>query len=142
MQKPEPGCTCRSPFEWKRVGEDRLDPVIANVVTDLHVGMLLNEGDPDGSGDMRPQVIVMSGRDEACRAETEQWLVDNGIQYDHLFMRPEGDMRKDSIVKAELFDEHIRDNFDVKFVLDDRQQVVDMWRSMGITCLQVAEGNF
>jgi hypothetical protein len=69
------------------------------------------------------------------------WL-DNYITYDHLFMRPEKDMRPDNIVKAELFDQYVRDNFDVRFVLDDRDQVVDMWRAMGIKTLQVEPGAF
>lgn len=57
-------------------------------------------------------------------------------------MRKSGDMRKDSIVKREMFDEHIRGRYNVNFVLDDRNQVVELWRSMGLTCLQVADGDF
>ena len=57
-------------------------------------------------------------------------------------MRKEGDHRRDSIVKKEIYDTLIKDEFDVEFVLDDRQQVVDMWREIGLKCLQVAEGNF
>ena len=57
-------------------------------------------------------------------------------------MRPAGDRRRDSIVKAELFDRKVRDEYRVLVVLDDRKQVVDMWRSLGLTCLQVAEGDF
>jgi hypothetical protein len=57
-------------------------------------------------------------------------------------MRPAGDMRKDAIVKRELFDRHVRDRYDVTCILDDRSQVVDMWRSLGLTCLQVAPGEF
>lgn len=128
-EKREPGCTCRSPFDWKRVGEDDVDDVIADIVCGLYYYDAY-------------KIIVMSGRDSACRAETEEWLEKHNIAHDELFMRAEGDMRKDNIVKAELFDEHVRDNFDVKFVLDDRDQVVRMWRQMGLTCLQVAEGNF
>lgn len=41
-----------------------------------------------------------------------------------------------------MFEEHIRNKFCVEYVLDDRNQVVDMWRNMGLTCLQVAEGGF
>ena len=117
----------RSPFDWKRVGEDSVDQVIADIVNDL----------ADSN-----TVIVMSGRDGSCRAETEAWLYKHDIFFDALYMREAGDMRKDSIVKAELFDKYIRDNFNVRFVLDDRQQVVDMWRNMGLTCLQVAPGDF
>jgi hypothetical protein len=30
----------------------------------------------------------------------------------------------------------------VAMVFDDRNQVVDMWRSNGLTCFQVAKGDF
>lgn len=57
-------------------------------------------------------------------------------------MRPEGDIRKDSIVKREIFENYIRDYYNIQFVLDDRNQVVEMWRSLGLKCLQVQEGDF
>lgn len=89
------------------------------------------------------KIILMSGRQSEHRAVTEKWLADHGIRYEALFMRPAGDSRKDSIVKRELFDTHIRGKYNVDFVLDDRNQVVDMWRNeLGLTCLQVAEGDF
>lgn len=121
----------RGPFDWKKVGLDDVDEVIASIVNALQETNSADYG-----------VIVMSGRDESCRAETVEWLERHNIWFDHLFMRPEKDMRKDSLVKAELFDRYVRDHYDVQFVLDDRQQVVDMWRAMGITCLQVAPGDF
>jgi predicted kinase len=87
-------------------------------------------------------VVLMSGRSAEFRPHTERWLATNGIAYDELHMRAEGDARKDSIVKRELFDAHVRGVWNVAFVLDDRQQVVDMWRSLGLICLQVAPGDF
>lgn len=57
-------------------------------------------------------------------------------------MRPAGDHRRDAIVKRELFDLHIRHQYRVTHVLDDRTQVVQMWRALGLTCLQVADGDF
>ena len=77
-----------------------------------------------------------------CRAETEKWLEDKEVEYVALFMRPEGDHRKDNIVKEEIFNNHIRNKYNVIFVLDDRNQVVEMWRSLGLKCLQVADGDF
>ena len=59
-----------------------------------------------------------------------------------LHMRKTGDSRKDCIVKKEIFDAEIKDKYYIEFILDDRDQVVKMWRSMGLTCLQVADGNF
>jgi hypothetical protein len=58
-----------------------------------------------------------------------------------LYMRQDGDFRRDDIVKQEILDKYI-DKDRVLFVLDDRDQVVDMWRRNGLTCFQVAEGDF
>ena len=57
-------------------------------------------------------------------------------------MREEGDRRKDNIVKYEIFNKFIRDKYCVNYVLDDRNQVVEMWRKLGLRTLQVADGNF
>lgn len=86
--------------------------------------------------------IAMSGRKEVTRVLTEQCLDRDGVMYDHLFMRADGDNRSDNLVKIDLFDENVRDNFDVQFVFDDRDQVVEAWRRMGLKCLQVASGDF
>lgn len=119
--------TDRSPYDWSRVNEDSIDPVVRS---------LFNQ-------QLGVHKIVLSGRDSVSREETEQWLDINEVEYDDLFMRSEGDKRKDSVVKRELFDEHIRDKYRVLFVLDDRQQVVDMWRDeLGLKCFQVAPGDF
>lgn len=119
----------RSPFDETRVHEDRPNErVIEQVQVYYAAGY---------------RVIFMSGRTEGCRDATEEWLEKNvKVYYDDLFMRPSGDGRKDSVVKAELFDTHVRPYYDVRAVLDDRNQVVDMWRSLGLFCAQVAPGNF
>lgn len=117
----------RGPFDWGCVGEDILDD---SVKCALDAMKLVG------------QIILLSGRDGVCRPETEEWLERHGVKYDLLIMRAEGDNRKDSIVKRELFDSHIRDKYQVSFVLDDRNQVVEMWRQMGLKCFQVADGNF
>lgn len=88
------------------------------------------------------QVIFMTGRSEDHRQVTEEWLLDNGFGWPKVFMRPAGDKRRDDVVKHELFNQHIRDRFNVAGVFDDRNQVVTMWRAIGLTVFQVADGNF
>lgn len=119
----------RSPYDESRVSEDRPNwPVVRTVQALWGAGYT---------------VVIVSGRTEACREATEQWLKESlRADYTSLFMRKEGDMRKDAVVKAEIFDQEIRHNYRVLCVIDDRKQVVDMWRSMGLTVLQCAEGNF
>ena len=117
----------RSPYDWERVGEDLLDENLGRII---HV---LSE---------RFRIIVMSGRSEDCREITQGWLRDNHVKYDYLFMRPSRDNRPDTIIKYELFDEHVRGRFNITCVYDDRDSVCALWRRMGLSCYQVAPGNF
>lgn len=118
----------RSPYDWSRVGEDKIDPIIKNLLNTLK--------------EKHIKILFVSGRNEVCRKETNEWLRENGIPHAPLFMRRENDSRQDSVVKREIFERCIRDLYDIEFVLDDRNQVVDMWRSLGLKCLQVQDGDF
>lgn len=84
----------------------------------------------------------LSGRKESAREYTKEWLKYNNILYDKLLMRKDNDDRKDAIVKKEIYDNIIKDNYNVLFVLDDRDSVVKMWRDEGLDCFQVYYGNF
>ena len=121
--------TGRKPYDWHLVDSD--EPVAA-VISAVHAMAAAGT-----------QILFMSGRDGCCREMTQEWL-DKHVGIDApLFMRAPGDNRRDSIVKRELFDAHVRDRFNVVFVLDDRDQVVELWRhDLGLPCFQVAEGAF
>ncbi len=95
-----------------------------------------------GCGGSGGYIIYLSGREEYGREATNAFLEKNHCPHGELFMRSTGDKRKDNIVKLELFDANIRGKYNVEFVLDDRDQVVKMWRELGLKCFQVAEGSF
>lgn len=135
----------RSPFDASRCDELDLpnNPVIECVKAMYHRGY---------------EIIFMSGRQDKDREPTERFIakhctveyfnphaneksIDEVIPH-KLFMRATGDQRKDSMVKRELFDAHIRDRYNIAFTIDDRDQVVETWRAMGLTCLQCALGAF
>ena len=118
----------RSPFEWHRVGEDAPNDTVIEIVRALS---------KNGK-----RIVFMSGRDGSCREETIKWLSRHVVEGPELYMREADDSRKDSIVKQELYEKYIEPSYDVFVVLDDRNQVVDMWRSLGLICLQVAPGDF
>lgn len=118
----------RGPFDWKKVGRDEPNIPITTIL--YYLNQSLNVA-----------IVIFSGRDSICRSHTKRWLWKHGINWDTLMMRPKGDNRKDSIVKREMY-EKIKNKYHVLAVFDDRNQVVEMWRSLGLTCLQVAEGNF
>jgi len=91
------------------------------------------------------KIIIVSGRKSETADVvkiTKDWLEKYDIPFDELFIRIPGDNRQDAIIKKEIFDSHIRHNYDISFILEDRNRVVDMWRSLGLTCLQVANGDF
>lgn len=121
----------RSPYDWKAVSQDKPNKVVVDLVKDL---MYLGD-----------EILFVSGRDGSCRMETRQWLEQQfgkSMKRWTLHMREAGDTRKDDIVKREIFDRDIAGKYYVKFVLDDRNQVVRMWRSLGLPTFQVADGDF
>ena len=87
-------------------------------------------------------IVFVSGREDKFKPQTLAWLKKHNISFDALHMRKSGDLRKDSIVKKEIYNEFILDKYNVAFVLDDRDQVVRLWRDLGLTCLQVDYGDF
>lgn len=118
----------RNPFEWDKVDRDDLDEVVAERLKKHHQ---LNE-----------KIIIVTGRDESCRELTEEWLKFYEIPYNEMYMRPKNDFRKDNIIKKEIFENNLKDKYNILFVYDDRNQVVSMWREMGIKVFQVEEGHF
>jgi predicted kinase len=116
----------RGPFDWHSVHTDTPNVPVCHLVRGV-----------------QDKVIFMSGRDSVCRTATEQWLFANElIGGCDLFMRPEGDVRDDRIVKEEIYRREVEGKYNVRYVIDDRDKVVRLWRSLGLTCLQVAEGDF
>lgn len=88
-------------------------------------------------------IYIFSGRSEVVRHKTNEWLENNEVYISslRLFMRPDKDYTPDEELKKKWLME-IGGPDKVFCCFDDRQKVVDMWRSMGITCFQVAPGNF
>jgi hypothetical protein len=122
----------RSPYDASTAIDDVLNAPIGNIL-EVYSHQTLY--------DIR--VILVTGRYDTYRKQTEEWLKKYAINYEKLIMRKAGDKRKDSIIKKELYEKNIKDHYDVVFVLEDRDQVVKMWREeLGLTCLQVAYGNF
>lgn len=90
------------------------------------------------------QPVFLTGRFEKYRATTNDWLVKHlplAAEFP-LLMRPDGDYRPDHVVKREIYERQIAPSHAVQLVLDDRDQVVSMWRELGLECWQVAAGDF
>lgn len=117
----------RSPYDGSRVGEDTLHVDVAGILRELAVNN---------------RIIICSWREDSCRQATIEWLEKYEVKYDELFMRKEGDKRNDAIIKYEILVNDIIPKYYVRWVFDDRQRVVDMYRQCGIRVYQVDYWNF
>ncbi len=105
------------------------------------------------------KIVIFSGRNDRSFYTTKDWLEKYKVPYDLLVLRPDKfksdswpiangnpatkEMRfmPDEILKKAMLDTFVDKN-DVLMTVDDRQKVVDMWRAEGLTCFQVAPGDF
>ena len=134
---PEPKCVIfdldgtlaimngRSPFDDARCHEDLPNYPMVDIAK-----MYCNREDVE--------VICLSGRDEGrARQATENWLLAHDVYFDKLYMRQAGDQRKDSIIKRELYEAHIKGKYLIYAVFDDRPQVCrDLWAEEGLPLFQ------
>ena len=121
------GFSDRDPYDWSRASEDGVDTIVKDIV---------HRFSPDHT------IIIFTARPAKAEIICRSWLKRNGIEFDHIFTRADNDMREDSIVKWEMFQEHVEPHWSTQFILDDMTRVVDMWRANGLKCLQVASGDF
>ena len=119
----------RGPFEHEKSGSDTLCQEVKNLL-DLYK--------TNGY-----KIIILTGRQERFAEITKIWLINNNVEYDLIYLRQNDDNREDSLVKKNMYEKYINNNYQVEFVLDDRNQVVDMWRKdLGLKCFQVNYGDF
>lgn len=126
----------RSPYDLEKCDTDVINPMVVE---------LSKMYDRAGY-----QIIVVSGRECGTKEEpmkyyhmTRRWVEDfAGVPLVMQCQREQGDSRKDDVVKEEIFWNKIAPHFDVKLAVDDRDQVVEMWRRIGVECWQVDFGEF
>lgn len=113
----------RNPFEWEKVGQDSPRTFIIELIRNYLKYYKTHN------------LVFLSGRDSVCRQETIDWIAEhfnlpkNGVE---IYMRAEGDMRKDTVIKEELFWEHIEPTYNVISAFDDRPCIVRLWHTLGI----------
>lgn len=119
----------RAQFDWSAVDVDLPNGPVLEMARALHhVGW---------------SVVYLTGRSEEARALTDAWIARHVGVPGPLFMRAERDFRRDTVVKRELYERHLVGRYDIRVVFEDRDQVVEMWRTeLGLTCFQVAPGAF
>ena len=119
----------RNPYDASTCDEDDLNESVAAVLRNFYKNGY--------------QIILVSGREDRFIQPTICFLEKHSIFYHQLLMRKAKDMRKDSTIKREIFNNEIAGKYYIEFILDDRNQVIDMWRKeLNLPCFQVNYGNF
>lgn len=121
--------TGRSFYDMTRTGEDSPNTPVIEMVRGLKA--------------MGNEIVIMSARTTEAEIDTAIWLDEHlGREvWSEIYMRDEGDVRRDAVVKGELFAE-VAKRYAVRGVIDDRASVCAAWRARGLMCAQVAPGQF
>ena len=113
----------RSPYDTAACEQDRVHEHVASILDNARVAV---------------DIVLLSGREDTYRPETLRWLEANNIIWDELFMRKAGDQRRDSVVKLEIFNEHLRHR-NIFFAIDDRLRVAQVWHALGLPLCRVGD---
>lgn len=129
-------------LHWIESSPKNWDAFLAGVSQDtpiIEVISIVNSYTASGAVDL----IFLSGRSDNTRTETSEWLKKHILAPFQLYMRKAGDHRQDFIVKKELYDRVFgRYGFKPMFVLDDRPQVIRMWKQQGVFVIDVSNGRW
>lgn len=125
----------RSPYDWGKVGIDTPIQKTINIVKGLY------------NSQHETKLFFFSGRDSICREETIKWIekhVGISSQDIRLMMRPEKDQRPDTEIKLEIYNNEIKDKYNVIAIFDDRLSVCRQWHNLGLPLFRVGdpESNF
>lgn len=127
----------RSPYDYFKAHEDELNVPVANLVYNLQ------QSNP------KLVTVIVTARENVCDEDgytildlTSDWLTKNHVHFDDIHIRKEKDKRPDWQVKEELYREGIMPYYNVLYWIDDRKQVIDHMRDIGLTVLDVAGHNF
>ncbi len=156
----------RSPYDGSKYYGDKVNHPVAHLVENWVAGQIMQglnahvvflsgrEATEEGVRGTRqwledfflPQIWAVEEEGEFRKEDHPEYPRYGEFTWE-LHMRNEGDHRPDNVVKEEMFDGlGIWPSEDLEyvlyFILDDRDQVVNMWRSKGLPCFQVGPGNF
>lgn len=108
----------RGPYEWSKIDNDNVR---------IHIRNLVNIYARSGY-----KVIILTGRDGCCLETTKDWLLKKNVIFDEVFSRTTKDNRPDYIIKEELYLNNIEPYYNIHLVVDDRPQVIRLWRRLGL----------
>lgn len=133
---------CTHRLKWIKNGNRRWTEFFKACVDDVPIRWAINLYELCRD-DVKGEILILTGRSEIVRKETNDWLTSRGIMYDYLVMRPEKNSEQDHVLKVRMLEEFLRDkDYSVQFIVEDRTRVVKAYREKGYNVLQCADGDF
>ena len=113
--------TNRHPYDWSDLSGDVVIPEMKSLISTFI--------------SQHYHILIVTGRPESCRINTENWLRDNSIFYDELIMKDGNPYEKSFVFKQKALDKIVK-KYKVEFVFDDDQKCVDMYVKNNIITFQ------
>ena len=106
----------RSPFEYNKADNDTPNQYVIDTINALYETKRID------------YIQFLSGRESYSYELTRNWLIKHGFDMTkhRLLMRRTSDHRRDSVIKNEIYESCLKQN-NIKYLFDDRNQVIDMW---------------
>ncbi len=116
----------RSPFDESLVLNDAPWPSVVKMVQDLYA---------------THNIIVVSGRNDTCAEDSNDWMKIHKVPVDYLLMRDVPSV-PDTEIKGRILDELLTviPLEKIDFVIDDRPRVINMWQRRGLKVRVVYQG--
>lgn len=83
------------------------------------------------------KIIIVTSRYEKFRGETENWLSQNNIQYDNLYMRKNDDHREHRLIKRDILALLKIQGYKILLGIDDNPEIIKLWQDNNIVAAQV-----
>ena len=118
----------RSPFEYNKADNDTPNQYVIDTINALYETKRID------------YIQFLSGRESYSYELTRDWLIRHGFDMNkhRLLMRKTRDCRRDSVIKNEIYESCLKQN-NIKYLFDDRNQVVDMWWDQKLPVFHVGD---
>lgn len=80
-------------------------------------------------------VMLVTDKPESTNKTVVKWLEKNNINYKMLLMRPPKDKRSSDVLKNDMLNK-LEVAYNIMFIVDTEDKDVELWRELGLVCLQ------
>lgn len=113
--------TNRSPFDWSDLSGDKLIEEMYDLINMYE--------------ECNYKIILLTGRPESARLNTEKWLLENDVPY-HILLMKKGNEREHGYISKQEDLDRLKPYFNIKFAYDDDFKCAEMFKNNGIITFQ------